>query len=80
MVDLNFKFSWVYGFSALLILSMTTATNLGITMRQKWMFLPFFIVLFVSYIAQRNRQKALRHYQLQQINMSQNLRHIWATC
>jgi hypothetical protein len=73
--NLNFAFIWVYGFSALLILSMTTATNLGIAMRQKWMFLPFFIVLFASYIAQKNRQKALRHYQLQQIHISQNLRH-----
>jgi hypothetical protein len=73
--NLNFAFIWVYGGGALLILSMTTATNLGIAMRQKWMFLPFFIVLFVSYIAQKNRQKALRHYQLQQIHTSQNLRH-----
>lgn len=74
--NLNFAFIWAYGGSALLILSMTTATNLGIAMRQKWMFLPFFIVLFVSYIAQKNvRQRALRHDQLEQIHLSQNLRH-----
>ena len=62
--NFNLVFTWVYGGGALLILSMTTATNLGIAMRQKWMFLPFFIVLIVSYIAQKNRQKALRYYYL----------------
>ena len=73
--NLNLAFIWVYGSGALFILSTTTATNLGIAMRQKWMFLPFFMVLFVSYIAQKNRQKTLRHYQLQQNYISQNLRH-----
>ena len=71
--NLNSVFIWFYGGSALLILSTTTATNLGIAMRQKWMFLPFFLVLFVSYFTQKN-QKALRPNQLKQIHISQNLR------
>ena len=73
--NLNLTFSWTYGGGALLILSMTTATNLGIAMRQKWMLLPFFIVLALSCIAQKNRKKTLRHYPLQQTHISQNLRH-----
>ena len=40
-------FLWTYSFSAWVILSMTTA-NLGIAMRQKWMFAPMLIVLTLS--------------------------------
>ena len=71
--NLNLAFIWIYGGSALLALSMTTA-NMGISVRQKWMLLPFFVVLFVSYIARKKQAKMLRHYQLQQTNIYQNFR------
>jgi hypothetical protein len=45
----NRLFLWVYGMGSLVILSLTTA-NLGIAMRQKWMFLPMLIYLFLSAI------------------------------
>ena len=47
----NRYFMWFYAFGALIILSLTTA-NLGIAMRQKWMFLPFFAYLFISAFSQ----------------------------
>ena len=50
--DLNSYFFLIYSVIALIILSMTTA-NIGISVRQKWMFLPFLIVLSISYIAQK---------------------------
>lgn len=40
-------FLWAYGGASWVILSMTTA-NLGIAARQKWMFLPMLILLFLS--------------------------------
>ncbi|WP_077338259.1 hypothetical protein [Pseudocolwellia agarivorans] len=43
----NRIFMWAYGIGSLIILSLTTA-NLGIAMRQKWMFLPMLIYLFMS--------------------------------
>ena len=46
----NRKFMWIYSMSALVILSMTTA-NMGIAMRQKWMFVPVIIYLFLSAIS-----------------------------
>lgn len=45
----NRAFLWIYAFMTLIILSMTTA-NLGIAMRQKWMFAPMFIFLLISVI------------------------------
>ncbi len=48
-VESNRLFIWIYFFLALIILSMTTA-NLGIAMRQKWMFIPFLIFLLLSVI------------------------------
>ncbi len=53
--DLNSFFFLIYSVILLIILSMSTA-NLGISARQKWMFLPFLIVLFVSYIAQKKNK------------------------
>lgn len=41
---------WFYAVGTLIILSLTTA-NLGIAIRQKWMFVPMFIYLFISAIA-----------------------------
>tara|TARA_Y100000389_G_C17429468_1_gene501665 strand:- start:1501 stop:1857 length:357 start_codon:yes stop_codon:yes gene_type:complete len=52
--DINTSFFLIYGVTTLLILSMTTA-NFGISVRQKWMFLPFFIVLLISFITQRKK-------------------------
>jgi hypothetical protein len=43
----NRLFLWFYTVGSLLILSLTTA-NLGIAMRQKWMFLPMLIYLCIS--------------------------------
>lgn len=40
-------FLWVYALAAWVILSMTTA-NLGISVRQKWMFAPVLIYLLIS--------------------------------
>jgi hypothetical protein len=46
----NRKFMWAYALVTLVILSLTTA-NLGIAMRQKWMFIPMFAYLFISAIS-----------------------------
>ncbi|HWL28236.1 MAG TPA: hypothetical protein VNQ97_04955 [Burkholderiaceae bacterium] len=46
-VEGNRAFMWCFALLAWLILSMTTA-NLGISVRQKWMFAPMLIVLWIS--------------------------------
>jgi hypothetical protein len=46
----NRAFLWGYCLIAWVLLSMTTA-NLGIAMRQKWMFAPIFIFLMISIIS-----------------------------
>jgi hypothetical protein len=43
---------WIYVLLAWIILSMTTA-NLGIAMRQKWMFVPILIYLLISILAEK---------------------------
>ncbi len=48
----NRVFLWLYSLSTLLILSTTTA-NLGISVRQKWMFVPMLIFLMISVIGKR---------------------------
>lgn len=45
----NRKFMWVYAGLAWFVLAMTTA-NLGIAVRQKWMFAPMLIFLLISLI------------------------------
>jgi len=45
----NRMFLWIYSLGAWLILAMTTA-NLGIALRQKWMFVPMLIFLLISVI------------------------------
>ena len=45
----NRMFLWIYSLLAWLILAMTTA-NLGIALRQKWMFAPLLIFLLISII------------------------------
>ncbi|WP_290522430.1 hypothetical protein [Alcanivorax sp.] len=52
----NRMFLWIYSFCAWLILAMTTA-NLGIALRQKWMFTPMLIFLLISVIG-RSRYPA----------------------
>lgn len=49
----NRKFMWVYVILAWVVLAMTTA-NLGIAIRQKWMFAPMLIFLLIS-LAGKNR-------------------------
>lgn len=49
----NRKFMWIYAILAWMILAMTTA-NLGIAVRQKWMFAPILIFLLISLVG-KNR-------------------------
>ncbi|WP_201588682.1 hypothetical protein [Psychrobacter pulmonis] len=49
----NRKFMWVYVILAWVVLAMTTA-NLGIAIRQKWMFAPMLIFLLISLVG-KNR-------------------------
>lgn len=48
----NRMFLWIYCLLAWIILAMTTA-NLGIAMRQKWMFTPMLMFLLISLIGKR---------------------------
>lgn len=48
----NRMFMWTYAVGAWLVLAMTTA-NLGIALRQKWMFAPMLIFLFISVMGRR---------------------------
>lgn len=54
----NRSFLWIYSVSTWMILAVTTA-NMGIAVRQKWMFAPMLIYLFVSVLGRR-RQAAGR--------------------
>ncbi|MBY6192895.1 hypothetical protein KUV78_03705 [Marinobacter hydrocarbonoclasticus] len=58
----NRTFMWAYALGAWLILAMTTA-NLGIALRQKWMFAPMLIFLFISVIGRR-RDPSAEHNQV----------------
>jgi hypothetical protein len=54
----NRKFMWAYVFLTWIVLAMTTA-NLGIALRQKWMFTPILIFLLISLIGkERNRNSS----------------------
>jgi len=60
----NRVFLWTYSLSAWLVLAMTTA-NLGIALRQKWMFVPMLIYLFISASGRARVQPAnLQHLPL----------------
>lgn len=48
-------FLWVYALLAWVVLAMTTA-NLGIAMRQKWMFAPILIYLLISVIGSQRQE------------------------
>ncbi len=50
----NRMFLWIYCFVAWFILASTTA-NLGIAMRQKWMFAPMLIFLLISLIGKERK-------------------------
>lgn len=64
----NRMFLWAYSLMAWLVLSMTTA-NLGIALRQKWMFTPMLIFLFISVIGQvRDSRKLQRPNGFEKIN------------
>lgn len=54
----NRKFMWVYVGLAWLVLAMTTA-NLGIAVRQKWMFTPILIFLLISLIGKEKNKNQL---------------------
>lgn len=53
----NRKFLWIYSILAWIVLAMTSA-NLGIALRQKWMFAPMLIFLLISLIG-KNKKKQL---------------------
>lgn len=53
-IESNRIFLWVYFFMCLIVLSMTTA-NLGIAMRQKWMFMPMFVFLMLSIVGSNKK-------------------------
>lgn len=61
LLDHNRIFLWVYSILAWLVLAMTTA-NLGIALRQKWMFAPMLIFLLISVVGRSRdcRSSALR--------------------
>lgn len=50
----NRKFMWIYVALAWFVLAMTTA-NLGIAVRQKWMFAPMLIFLLISLIGKEKK-------------------------
>lgn len=50
----NRMFMWVYSLSAWIILAITTA-NLGISVRQKWMFVPVLVFLLISMMPKSKR-------------------------
>jgi hypothetical protein len=54
----NIVFMWVYALMTWFVLAMTTA-NLGISLRQKWMFAPMLIFLLLSVIGRRKKELAI---------------------
>jgi len=53
-------FMWMYVFCVWLVMAMTTA-NLGIALRQKWMFVPMLIVLLISVVGRSRRDSLYIH-------------------
>ena len=66
----NRVFLWVYSLGAWFLLAVTTA-NLGISVRQKWMFAPMLILLFISAIgrARKSVPKVFRKEMVTRIEM-----------
>lgn len=58
----NRMFLWVYLISTWLILALTTS-NLGISVRQKWMFAPMLIFLFISVIGKPRKRISVSLHQ-----------------
>lgn len=56
-LTVNRKFMWIYVVLAWFVLAMTTA-NLGIAVRQKWMFAPILIFLLISLIGKEKKKEA----------------------
>lgn len=56
----NRKFMWAYSGLAWIVLAMTSA-NLGIAMRQKWMFAPMLIFLLISLIGKEKKKTTVVH-------------------
>jgi len=63
----NRKFMWVYVILAWIVLAMTTA-NLGIAIRQKWMFAPILIFLLISLVGKN------RNHPQQQIDLDNKVK------
>ncbi len=71
LAEHNRMFLWIYCFLAWIILAMTTA-NLGIAMRQKWMFAPMLIFLLISLIGKERKTTNITSIDSSNINFSQN--------
>lgn len=71
LAEHNRMFLWIYCFLAWIILAMTTA-NLGIAMRQKWMFAPMLIFLLISLIGKERRIPNITNTDRSNVNFSQN--------
>lgn len=56
----NRVFMWTYALLAWLVLAMT-CSNLGIALRQKWMFVPMLIFLLISVIGRKQEQPGDLH-------------------
>ena len=68
----NRMFLWIYCFLVWIILALTTA-NLGIAMRQKWMFAPMLIFLLISLIGKERKVMSTVNTANSNTNLSQNL-------
>lgn len=67
----NRMFMWIYCILVWTILAMTTA-NLGIAMRQKWMFAPMLIFLLISLIGKERKITNITSTDSSNVNFSQN--------
>lgn len=67
--DHNRIFLWIYCFLTWIVLAMTTA-NLGIAMRQKWMFAPMLIFLLISLIGKERKTITITSPDSANINLS----------
>lgn len=68
----NRMFLWIYCFLVWIVLALTTA-NLGIAMRQKWMFAPMLIFLLISLIGKERKVMSTVNAASSNTNFSQNL-------
>ena len=68
----NRKFMWVYLMLAWIVLAMTTA-NLGIAIRQKWMFAPMLIFLLISLIGKDKKKVVVTHHEIDNLHRNKGL-------